>query len=760
MSSRQHERVAADLSEILNPEQYRAATTTEGPLLILAGAGSGKTRVLVHRIAYILEQKKAVPWQIFAVTFTNKAAGEMKSRLEKLIGGSMSQAWIGTFHSLCARLLRIEAKRLGYGSNFTIYDAEDSKRLLKRVLDDLAVDTSRGISVASVANEIDRAKNKGLGAKAFAERPHGSFESPAQKIARAAYPRYQRELARANAMDFGDLLLLAVELLAHHPEVRRRYSDRFRYVMVDEFQDTNAIQYDLLKLLVTEHQNLGVVGDDDQSIYRWRGAEVSNILEFHREFSRATIVKLEENYRSTGNILSAANAVIAQNARRHQKSLRTQAGPGAPVGLALLETGEQEARLVAELIRQRIGAGERPEDFAILYRANAQSRPFEEALGREKVPYTVIGGTGFYERMEVKDVVAYLRVTANPASTQDFERIVNVPSRKIGAKTVEKLRAAAERAGVSGANVLSLPNDALAGITRAALEQIRELDDLLSDFRELAADGARASDIARVIIDRIGYEQHLRDTEPQNADDRIQNVSELVSSIAEFEQRTVVEEGRTALEAFLEQAALTSPDDQSSESGSVSLLTLHSAKGLEFPVVFMVGMEDQTFPSKRALENDDREAMEEERRLCYVGMTRAMRELHLTAARLRRVYGTEEVRRASRFLADLPNDIVGNMPLPRLAPVPRRIPRGSDEVVYDDYGAPEPEARAMDYVSDMPAPSDGFHPGARIHHNLFGIGTIEEREGSGKDTRLRVRFPGEADLKTVVARFVSLAKES
>jgi DNA helicase-2/ATP-dependent DNA helicase PcrA len=755
--------VLGDLSQVLNPEQYRAATTIDGPLLILAGAGSGKTRVLVHRIAYILEQKKAVPWQIFAVTFTNKAAGEMKSRLEKLIGGSLSQAWIGTFHSLCARLLRIEATRLGYSKSFTIYDADDSKRLLKRVLEDMAVDTSRGISVSAVANEIDRAKNKGMSAKQFAEEAP-VFEMPAHKIARAAYPRYQRELARSNAMDFGDLLLLAVELLAHHPEVRRRYSDRFRYVLVDEFQDTNTIQYDLLKQLVSEHQNLGVVGDDDQSIYRWRGAEVSNILDFTRTFPGATVVKLEENYRSSGNILSAANSVIAKNRARHPKRLRTQAGPGAPVGIALFSTGEEESRMIAELIRQRLDGGTAPEEFAILYRTNAQSRSFEEAFKRLRVPYTLIGGTGFYERMEVKDVIAYLRVTANPASVQDFERIVNTPSRGIGAKTVERLRKAAELGQVAGAAVLSLPKEMLleAGITKSALEKLRDLERMLAGFRDLAASGARASDVARVIIDRTGYEQHLRDTEPQNADDRIANVGELVSSIAELESKA--EAGAFGLEEFLEQAALASPDDQTSEAGSVSLLTLHSAKGLEFPVVFMVGMEDQTFPSKKAMESDDHQAMEEERRLCYVGMTRAMRELHLTAARLRRVYGTEEVRRASRFLGDLPDDVVGNMPLPKLASLPSRpirrparvMDRGEDEVVYEEAD----EVAHLELVSDMPAPSDGFRPGARIHHNLFGFGTIEEREGTGKGTLLRVRFPGEAGLKTVAARFVSLAEDS
>jgi DNA helicase-2/ATP-dependent DNA helicase PcrA len=782
--------VALDLRSLLNEAQYTAATTTEGPLLILAGAGSGKTRVIVHRIAYMLEQRLATPWQIFAVTFTNKAAKEMRGRLEELASTSLSGAWIGTFHSMCARLLRIDGKRLGYDSSFSIYDEDDSKRVIKRAMEDLGIDTSGGrTSIAQVAHEIDRAKNLGTTAKTFAE-TETPFETPARKIARRVYPAYQRALAKANAMDFGDLILLSVELLRHHPEVRSRYSDRFRYLTVDEFQDTNKVQLALLRELTTEHQNLGVVGDDDQSIYRWRGADVSNILEFTRHYPAATVVKLEENYRSTGNILAAANAVIARNRRRHAKRLYTAAPTGDPIGLALYRTGEEEAAAVAHFIAGEIEGGRSPEDFAILYRANAQSRMFESALDRLRIPFTVIGGTAFFERMEVKDILAYLRLLTNPASTEDFERIVNIPARGIGKKSVERLRRLSEEHGRPGARVLDLGAGALiaGGLAKASAEKLAALGRLLDDLRELAETSA-ASDVAHAVVDRIGYEAHLEKEDPSSAEDRIGNVAELVSSIAEFESHleasaVVQAEGAqraqraqsggpalpdrdpkgSPLEEFLAATSLTTSEDRSAGGGAVSLLTLHSAKGLEFPVVVMVGLEEGTFPSKRALEGQDPEALEEERRLCYVGMTRAMQELQLTAVRYRRVYGTEEVRRASRFLGELPEEIVANLPI-RSPQAPRL------DAIFD--GSPTSDDPPLEHeMSDMVAlppvrarnePSEGaggFAAGVRVHHDTFGLGVVEERERIGSKTMLRIRFGGNLGLKTVAARFVSLADDS
>lgn len=773
------------LQRLLNPEQYEAAVTTEGPLLILAGAGSGKTRVLVHRTAYILDSGRAEPWQIFMVTFTNKAAGEMRERLGKLYGDEVRSAWIGTFHALSARILRLEGHRLGFQQSFSIYDADDSRRLVKKTMDALNIDsTARGIPLGAVVHEIDRAKNAGLSPKQFAERAE-PFDTPIQKAARRVYSHYQETLRRANAMDFGDLLLLAVELLKHHPEARHRFQRRFRYLMVDEFQDTNHVQFELLRLLAEEHRNLAVVGDDDQAIYRWRGADVKHILGFERTFPGTKVVKLERNYRSTGNILAAANAVIRKNKERHEKSLKTEAPDGVPLGLALVNRSEEEALLVSRAIAARMREGRAPEAFAILYRQNAQSRLFEETLRRERIPFVVVGGTSFYERAEVKDVLAYLRLLANPTSTADFDRIANVPPRGLGDKTLAKLEEAGRAEGKEGVAVLGLPNDKLqaAGLSDGAIKKLRALGRLLAELGELA-ERQSATEVARQVIERTEYLKYLSDNDPATADDRIANVAELVNSIAELEDQAEAtpeargaepsEDGvddvlglglagaRTPLQAFLDQAALVSPDDQAEPGAAVSMMTLHSAKGLEFDVVFMVGMEEQTFPSKRAVEEGEPEAMEEERRLCYVGMTRARQELVLTGARLRRIYGREEVRWPSRFLGELPDGRVANLTVNDRgrgpsATLPTAPPRGGVRVEYDDDLPPKPGwspmTPARTHLSD-----GGFGVGTRVAHNTFGVGVVEATEGEGPAARLTIRFP--VGVKTVVARFVKSAKDS
>ena len=769
----------ADLKTLLNPEQYEAATTTDGPLLVLAGAGSGKTRVLVHRIAHIMDQGLARPWEILAVTFTNKAAQEMRHRLVELGGEDLKSAWIGTFHSMCGRMLRREGHRLGYDKNFTIYDTDDARRAIKAAMQSLKMDTSnRGaVSPNAIASEIDKAKNKGLGPKTFADQSP-TFHTPAHAAARRVYPKYQELLRTSNAMDFGDLLLLAVELLKHHPEARDRFGDRFQYVLVDEFQDTNAVQLEFLKRLVEGHRNIAVVGDDDQSIYRWRGAEVRNIIDFPKLYSEAKVVKLEQNYRSSANVLQAANAVIARNQSRHPKKLWTKAEPGLPVGIAMLEDSDAEAILVAEVVARRIENGDDPDGFAILYRSNAQSRLFELAFRRARVPFVLIGSTAFFERREVKDVISYLRTIANPASSADFERIVNVPGRKIGAKTIDKLREAGERAGVSGAQILELDDEAMkaAGVKGMALAALRRLGEILTELRAMA-EVEPATDVAQAVIERTGYKRYLETNDPASAEDRIQNVEELVTSIAEHEATAVGEDeegfglagARTPLQAFLDEAALTSASDKTSESGAVSMLTLHAAKGLEFGVVFMVGMEEHTFPSRRAIDGDP-EAIEEERRLCYVGMTRAQKELNMLAVRYRRIYGSEEMRRPSRFLGDIPPAVVENMHVPGAVSsrvsTPRTVVRGADYVDYDS--SPDPFA---DPPVDPPSPFEDDGPrhrprpaaggaggvamqsGMRVFHNTFGEGVVEAVDGSGPRAHLTIRFP-EAGRKRVVARYV------
>jgi len=748
------------LARLLNPSQLEASTTTEGPLLVLAGAGSGKTRVLVHRVAYLIDTGRAWPREILAVTFTNKAAGEMKSRLEKLVPGGAKDAWIGTFHSIAGRMLRREGHRLGYSPSFTIYDTDDQRRALKRVMDDLGMDPeSRGASIQAIAGEIDRAKNHGLTPKDLETRQQDRYTIPAQMAARRVYGRYQSLLKRSNAMDFGDLLLLALELLKHHPEAREKFARRFRYVMVDEFQDTNRVQYEILKLLVADHRNLMVVGDDDQAIYRWRGAEVANILEFPREFADAKVVKLEQNYRSTGLILEGANAIIKKNARRHGKSLFTDSPPGVPIGVALVNHGDEEAFLVAETIAARVRSGASPSEFAILYRQNAQSRSFEESLRRARVAFTIVGGMGFYERREVKDVLAYLRLIANPASQEDLERVINVPPRKIGDVTVTKLRAAGESAGISGSPILDLPDTAMAAadVKGKTLDRLRELGTLLKELGVLAQT-ASAADVAHALIERIAYIKFLEASDPTSAEDRVANVKELVSSIAEHESLyaggTGEEEedgfgiagARSPLAAFLDQASLVSTNDNESTKDSVTLLTIHAAKGLEFPVVFLVGMEEMTFPSRRAVEGEN-EDMEEERRLCYVAVTRAMKELNLLAARFRRIYGTEEVRRPSRFLGDLPDNVVQTFG-GKSAPARR-----------SDFEEHDRSYRSSDREPTYPMDDDAIRTGTRVIHNTFGTGVVETVSGNGPQAHLTVRFPTEG-VRRIVARFVRVAKNS
>ena len=725
-----------------------------------------------------------------AVTFTNKAASEMRERLEDLLGPQVHDAWIGTFHSMCRRILRRNAEVLGYTPSFSIYDSDDSKRVIKRVMKQIGIDTQgSGVSVAAIASEIDRAKNRGETAKQYVE--NGQFRlSPAARIAERVYPKYQSELQSSNAMDFGDLLLLALQLLRHHPEIRAKYGRQFHYVMVDEFQDTNQVQYDLLKLLVQDHENLMVVGDDDQSIYRWRGADIQNILNFPNQFAQTTVVKLELNYRSTNNILSAANAVIARNTNRHEKTLRTDAEDGIEIGVALLQHSDDEAQLIAQTIAARLQEGAQAEDFAILYRQNAQSRLFELALRRARVPYLLIGSTAFFDRKEVKDILSYLRLIVNPDSWEDFERIINVPSRKIGGKTIEKLRLAATKAGVGASRVLELEEAQLkeAKITGKTLKSIQALGRLFAELRD-PTENRTATETAERLIEKIGYLDYLYHNDPATAEDREANIAELVTSIADFEaQLNTVNESTTAddtphpLGAFLDEAALSSSSDKRSEEGSVSLLTLHAAKGLEYPIVFMVGMEEHTFPGRRAVEGD-REDIEEERRLCYVGITRAQVELNFTAVRFRRIYGTEELRRPSRFLGDIPGSVVRNMPVPFgfAGQTSSTQFRGSDQVDFEEHETdnweddqswheePQYSSRSTASYSSSPRrnanspayepssfdsePTRGLKPGSRVSHSTFGEGTIESADGTGPRAHLTILFP-KVGRKRVIARYV------
>ena len=692
------------LESALNAEQLEAATTTDGPLLVLAGAGVGKTRCIVHRIAYLVHTGRARPHEIFAVTFTNKAAGEMRDRLVRLIGPGASDMWIGTFHALAARMLRIEGHRIGIGERFTIYDEEDALRLVKRTMEELAAEVGRWtVTPGEIVEAIDRAKNRGLDAPAYLAETEGEVDATVRAV-RVVYPAYQRALRAANALDFGDLLLRAVELLST-PEGRDRFAgpDGFKYVLVDEGQDTNPAQHRIVDLLAAEHRNVCVVGDDQQAIYSFRGADPSYLLAFPERWG-ARVVALETNYRSTANIIEAANAVIAKNRTRFPKALRTTTPAGAPVIADTVERGEDEAELVARAIRDRLERGVRPQDIAILYRQNAQSGPFERALRYAEVPHVVLGGTSFYAQREVQDLLAYLRLAANPESASDLRRIANVPRRHVTTGMLDRMEAAGQGWSVAGAGAILpgvLTDEQLAeeGLAPHEIRKLRALGHLLADLHEIAR-VEPASVVLDAVLARTCYREDLRRQDPARAEERIALVDELVAAVAEHERRET--EGateptevvldvvagnarpdrRTSLARFLDTAALASTTDKTA-AGAVALATLHSAKGLEWPVVFLVGMEEETFPTARAIAAGV-EAIEEERRLCYVGMTRAMSELIMLGARRRRLYGEEQARSSSRFLAELPPTVT------RREPAEEYEPRFDEDDVADDAFAAWP----------------------------------------------------------------------
>jgi DNA helicase-2/ATP-dependent DNA helicase PcrA len=650
----QDERIE-DLLEGLNPPQRAAVTHGDGPLLILAGAGSGKTRVLTHRIAYLVHSGQARADEILAITFTNKAAEEMRERVELLLGRSTRAMWVMTFHAACCRMLRSEAHRLGYTRQFTIYDQADSRRLVKRCLDELGVDPKR-FAPAGIHNQISSAKNLLQTAADYREIVGSLFE---QTVA-DAYGLYEAQLVKNNAMDFDDLLFRAVDLLRIFEEVRERYQTAFRHVLVDEYQDTNHAQYVWLTLLAgaaargaqgspTGHRNLAVVGDDAQSIYGFRGADVRNILDFSDDFPDARVVKLEQNYRSTQTILSAANAVIANNRGGMSKALWTDLGAGDPIKLRVLADEHAEARYVLGEIERLVDEGVSRSEIAIFYRTNGQSRVLEDTLVRGEIPYQVIGGTKFYERAEIKDAIAYLSLLANPADQISFMRASNSPRRGIGQTSLSRVLGHAQTIDVSiwdaAADPASVP-----GLGKAAVTALGRFMDTMGELRGRARAGTRVGDLLEATLHQSGYIEALEAERTFEAQGRLENLEELVGLAREFEAQAAA--GEATLDQFLQQVALVADaDTRQDDAGVVTLMTLHNAKGLEYPIVFMIGCEEGVFPHSRSL---DEGSLEEERRLCYVGITRAMRDLTLTYARRRVLFGAESYGLRSRFLDEIP----------------------------------------------------------------------------------------------------------
>jgi DNA helicase II / ATP-dependent DNA helicase PcrA len=633
------------LLEGLNEPQRDAVTHGEGPLLILAGAGSGKTRVLTHRIAYLLRTGQARADEILAITFTNKAAQEMRERVELLVGRATRAMWVMTFHSACARMLRADAHRLGYTRQFTIYDAADSRRLIKKCLDDLDIDVKR-FTPRAMQSQISDAKNKLRSAADYREMVGSFFEQTVADV----YEHYEREIHRMNAMDFDDLLFRAVDLLQMFQEVRDRYANAFRWVLVDEYQDTNHAQYRWLQLLASEHRNLSVVGDDAQSIYMFRGADIRNILAFTDDYPDAHEVKLEQNYRSTQTILSAANAVISHNRSQVPKNLWTEIGEGDPVRVRELADEHAEARFVAAEVQRMVDEGVSRNEIAVFYRTNAQSRVLEDMLVRAQIGYQVIGGTKFYERAEIKDAVAYLTFMVNPQDQGAFTRIANSPKRGLGQTSLSRVLSHADSIDVPVWEAAEQP-EAVPGLGTAAQKALNRFMSTMERLRERAESNAPVGDLVQELLNETGYIEALQAERTIEAQGRIENLEELVQVAREYD--ATAEEG--SLTQFLEQISLLADaDNLRDDEGLVTLMTIHNAKGLEFPIVFIIGMEDGVFPHSRALDEGD---VEEERRLAYVGITRAMRDLTLTSARRRNAFGANSFGVRSRFIDEIPADL-------------------------------------------------------------------------------------------------------
>ena len=769
----------------MNSRQQEAVFATEGPLLVLAGAGSGKTTVLVNRIAQIIRYGQAYhspfvgealsqedveacraylsggelpegvrsrlavspcpPWRVMAITFTNKAAGELKDRLCRMLGDGGEEVWASTFHSSCARMLRRDGDRLGYSSHFTIYDTDDSRRLMKEVLKELDI-SERALSPRAALSAISRAKDQLLSPEEYAQEAGEDFRL--KQVARA-YRLYQRRLEDGDAMDFDDLLVNAVRLFKKCPDVLEYYQNRFRYLMVDEYQDTNHAQYEFVRLLAGKSGNLCVVGDDDQSIYKFRGATIENILHFEEDFPGARVVRLEQNYRSTQNILDAANAVIAHNQERKGKTLWTAQGPGRKISLHLAENEQDEADRIARTILEGVARGRKFSDYAVLYRMNSQSLTLERMFAKEGIPHRIIGGTRFFDRKEVRDMIAYLSVINNPADEIRLRRIVNVPRRGVGERTVELASQIAQQVGESLYSVLGHPRD-FPAISRAA-GKLAPFMGLLEELREKNDGGQLSpSGLYEELVDRLQYEDFLRQDEPEKAEEKIENVRELSSMLRRYEEEAGDE---AALSGFLEEVSLfTDIDNYDQEADSAVMMTIHSAKGLEFPVVFLPGWEEGVFPGMSVLYNP--EEVEEERRLAYVAITRAREELYIYHAESRMIFGTTSRNRLSRFGGEIPEELLEHS-------------RSREWAYRSRVGAARPGTGAPRQASPgkaafvphpvKPAPAGSYKPGDTVSHKTFGQGLILSATPMANDTLLEIAFE-KVGTKKLFANFARLTK--
>ncbi len=734
-----------NIQDTLNQRQQEAVEKTEGPLLILAGAGSGKTRVLTHRIAYLMKEKGISPWNIMAITFTNKAAQEMRSRVDQLIGAGAESVWVSTFHASCVRILRRYIDRIGYGNHFAIYDADDQKTVMKDVCKRLLLDT-KIYKERALLSAVSSAKDRLLSPEAYAREVQGDHYK--ERVA-VAYRAYQEQLRQNNALDFDDLIVKTVELFRTCPEVLASYQERLRYIMVDEYQDTNTAQFELVSLLADRYRNLCVVGDDDQSIYKFRGANIENILGFEKVFPDATVIKLEQNYRSTGNILAAANEVIRHNKGRKEKRLWTEKGEGEKVRFGQFQSAYEEAEYVAGEIAKGVGAGRWGyEDCAILYRTNAQSRLFEEKFLLANIPYKIVGGINFYGRREIKDLLAYLKTVDNADDDLAVRRIINIPKRGIGAATIAKVQDYALQREISFYSALE-EADEIPGLGRGAAK-VRPFVHFIQTLRS-EADYLGVKRLMEEILEQTGYVRELEQEDTDEARARIENIDELISKIVSYEKQAK----EPTLSEFLEEVALIADIDTVEEGQQhVLLMTLHSAKGLEFPQVYLTGMEDGIFPGYMAITADDQEELEEERRLCYVGITRAMQSLTLTSAQQRMIRGETKYNKVSRFVREIPRELVHmESPLREEGLEKPALPDGYLQMkkafrtkAFQPRTFPVTKAGALSYQE-----------GDRVRHVKFGPGVVQKIVDGGRDYEVTVDFD-QAGVKKMFAGFAKLEK--
>ncbi|OEH93391.1 DNA helicase PcrA [Bacillus solimangrovi] len=730
------------LLEGLNKEQKEAVKHTEGPLLIMAGAGSGKTRVLTHRVAYLMTEKQVAPWNILAITFTNKAAREMKDRISAIVGPPGEDIWVSTFHSMCVRILRRDIDRIGVNRNFSILDSSDQLSVIKQILKDENIDPKK-FTPRNLLGSISSAKNELITAEQFAKSAAGPYEDIVSRV----FTAYEKQLKKNHALDFDDLIMSTIHLFKRVPEVLEFYQRKFQYIHVDEYQDTNKAQYLLVQMLAARLKNICVVGDSDQSIYRWRGADIANILSFEKDYENATVILLEQNYRSTKLILQAANDVIANNSNRKDKNLWTENTEGKKIVYYNGDDERDEAHFTAGKIKEMVESGKRKySEIAILYRTNAQSRVIEEVFLKSNINYNIVGGTKFYDRKEIKDLLAYLRLVANPDDDISMRRIINVPKRGIGASTVDKIANYAIEQGLSMFNALYEIEQV--GLSKRFVNTLTEFREQISNWTNMQ-EYLSVTELVEELLEKSGYRDMLKNEKTLEAQSRLENIDEFLSVTQNFEK---VNEDKS-LVAFLTDLALIADidsydEDEVEENESVVLMTLHSAKGLEFPVVFLMGMEEGVFPHSRSLFEEDE--MEEERRLAYVGITRAEQELYLTNAKVRTLFGKSNANPASRFIREIPTDLLEDLKL-------NQQPDSQSQPFSSRRTTPKRAARPVQTSSG----GDQIHwqPGDKARHKLWGVGTVVSVKGEGESKELDIAFPQPIGVKRLLAKFAPVEKE-